>query len=158
MHHVCPATGHIVTAYPHGPTGSPPPYCPNHGVKVFSHCRECDKPWDVVAKGYSMRPTQGVSFCRYCGTPAPWLTRADLMAWVRHQVQASEDITSAARVELMAVLDRLQDMDPSDDKAVPVWKRLHELAPAVYNSTKPVRDALMSESVKRILEGLFGSG
>jgi hypothetical protein len=58
----------------------------------------------------------------------------------------------------VAVLDRLKDMDPSDDKAVPVWKRLHDLAPKIYNATKPVRDALMAEGVKKALEGLFRNG
>jgi hypothetical protein len=80
------------------------------------------------------------------------------MAWVRHQVQASEEVSAADRVELVAVLDRLKAMDPSDKNAVAGWKRLHDLAPNVYNATKPVRDALMSEGVKRALDGLFGPG
>jgi hypothetical protein len=80
------------------------------------------------------------------------------VAWLRNQVKASRDLSTAARAELVAVLDRLTDMDPSDDKAIPVWRRLHELAPKVYAATKPVRDALMSETVKRALDAYFGSG
>ncbi len=73
-----------------------------------------------------------------------------------HGPYCSTDLPSAARTELVAILDRLKDVDPSDGKVIPVWKRLHELAPEVYKATKPVRDALMSEGVKRALDGLVG--
>jgi hypothetical protein len=57
----------------------------------------------------------------------------------------------------VAVLDRIRDMDPSDGGAIPAWKLVHELAPKVYAATKPVRDALMAESVGRALEAYFGT-
>jgi len=101
-------------------------------------------------------PLNPASYCVKCGHPAPWLERADLVRWVRHQVQASPDLSAAARAELVAVLDRIKDMDPADDKAVSGWKKLHDLAPRVYAATKPVRDSLMAESVKRVLDGLLG--
>lgn len=158
MHRICPATGHVISEGPHE-RQAPAAFCPHHGVKLFVNCRACKKEWTLVSETpYSSQPTGGSKFCRHCGAPAPWLTRADLMQWVGHQVQESPDLTSAARVELVAVLDRLKDMDPSDEKAIPAWKRLHELAPKVYNATKPVRDALMAEGVKKALEGLFGTG
>jgi hypothetical protein len=153
MYHLCPATGHI------GATDdASPPFCPVHGAELFSTCRACGSPWDLLADAPDGARARGGRFYRYCGEPAPWLERDDLMAWVRHRVQSSADLSVSARAELVALLDRLKDLDPSDDKAVPVWKRLHDLAPKVYNATKPVRDALMSEGVKRVLEGLFGSG
>jgi hypothetical protein len=156
MYYICPATGHVV--HPRGlDEASPPPFCGRHGVKLFTDCHTCGNPWDVVATGYSTRPTDGVGFCRYCGTPAPWLNRTDLVTWVRHQVQASEDITDAARAELVAVLDRIRDIDPSDGRAIPAWKLLHELAPKLYGATKPVRNALMAENVNKALEAYFGS-
>lgn len=77
------------------------------------------------------------------------------MGWVRNQV-TSGDLSDAARVELVAGLDRLKGMDPGDEGAVPGWKTLHELTPKIYTATKPVRDALMSEGVKRALDGLVG--
>ena len=156
-HRICPATGHLVSTHAHSPSevrggpAPPPPYCPNHGVKLFETCRVCGKPWPLIAESYSSQPTGGARFCRECSAPAPWLQRADLMMWVRHQVQASGDLTDAARAELVAILDRLKDMDPSDEKAVPGWTRLRELAPKVYAATKPVRDVLIGEVVKRAL-------
>jgi hypothetical protein len=68
----------------------------------------------------------------------------------------SGDRADAARVELVTVLDRLKGMDPSDERAVPGWQLLHALTPKVYAATTPVRDALMSEGVKRALDGLVG--
>lgn len=79
------------------------------------------------------------------------------MAWVRHRVQSSTDLSVSVRAELVALRDRLWEMEPSDDTAVPVWRKLHDLAPKVYSATKPARDALMSEGVKRALDGLFGA-
>lgn len=159
---VCPATGHVLEDV-RGPR------CQTHGVLWFENCSMCNARWPTESLLRRARsslfvglpgggPEQGSRFCAECGKPAPWLNRADLMAWVRHQVQASEDLSDTARAELVAVLDRLKGMDPSDDKAIPGWRKLHELAPRVYAATKPVRDALMSEGVKRALDALFGGG
>lgn len=157
---VCPATGHVLENV-RGPR------CQTHGVAWFSHCG-CGAEWPTESLIRRARsawlntprggPEKGSPFCAECGTPAPWLGRVDLMSWVRHQVQASEDVSAADRVELVAVLDRIRDMDPGDNRAVAGWKRLHELAPRVYAATKPARDALMSEGVKRALDGLLGAG
>jgi hypothetical protein len=156
---ICPATGHVVNRRKIGGTILPSEAsCPDHGVPLFRDCAKCGERWTTKSKSYSNRPTDGRNFCSACGTRAPWLERADLVAWLRNQVKASRDLSTAARAELVAVLDRLTDMDPSDDKAIPVWRRLHELAPKVYAATKPVRDALMSETVKRALDAYFGSG
>ncbi len=78
------------------------------------------------------------------------------MTWVRNQVQASEELSAASRVELMTVLDRIKAMEPTNTNAASGWKRLYDLAPSIYHSTKPVRDALMSEGVKRALDHLLG--
>jgi hypothetical protein len=156
---ICPATGHLfnrrVVAGALLPAEA---FCPNHGVPLFRDCATCGTPWAITSKlSYTNRPTDGTDFCTACGAPAPWLERSDLMAWVRNQVKASTDLASAARAELVAVLDRLKEMDPNDDKAILVWKRLHELAPKVYGAVKPVREALMSEGVKRALDALLGA-
>jgi hypothetical protein len=119
---ICPATGHVVDR--HSPAEA---FCPQHGVALFRECPKCGVQWPTTttedAFDYSDEtyPTDGTNFCNACGTPASWLERADLMVWVRNQVKASMDLTSAARVELIAVLDPLKEMEPSDDKAIPVW-------------------------------------
>ena len=71
--------------------------------------------------------------------------------WLTHQVQAAEDISDASRVELRNVLARLKAMDPEDTKAVSAWKRVQELAPKVWETTKPVHDALIGEAVKKAM-------
>jgi len=83
--------------------------------------------------------------------PAPWLSRNQLMDWLKHQVQADAGIPDATRLELRAVLERLKAMDASNEKAIAGWKRLQEGAPKVWEATKPVRDALIAEGVKALL-------
>jgi hypothetical protein len=126
-----------------------------HGVTLFTDCRTCGNLWDVVATGYSARPTDGGGICRYCGTPAPWLNRTDLMAWVRHQVQASRDLADAARAGLVAVLS-----------GSGTWTRDGGRSPrgrCFTNSRRrstqrPSRCAMrVAESVRRALEAYFGT-
>jgi hypothetical protein len=73
------------------------------------------------------------------------------MEWLTHQVQAAESVSDANRIELRAVLARLKAMDPEDTKAVSAWKRFQELAPKVWDATKPVRDVLIGEAVKKAM-------
>ncbi len=42
-------------------------------------------------------------------------------------------------------------MDPDDRKAIAGWEKLKKLAPTVWEVTKPVRDALMAEAVKKAM-------
>jgi hypothetical protein len=46
---------------------------------------------------------------------------------------------------------RLDAMDAEDTKTVAAWKKLREVAPKVWAATKPVRDVLIGETVKRLL-------
>jgi hypothetical protein len=98
-----------------------------------------------------MKHNAGTDFCLNCGAPAPWLSRADLLDWLRHQVQTEADITSDTRLELRAALEKLKAMKADDEKSAGAWKRLIEVAPRVWNASKPVRDALMGEAVKKAL-------
>lgn len=160
---ICPATGHVVEHL----YGS---HCHEHGVRWFQDCPDCGAGWAVgparrrsrivpLHNSVDMIPLMAGPFCANCGRPGPWLGRADLVLWIRHQVQeADRELPPADRVELMHVLDRISEMESSDDKAVPVWKRLHDLAPKVYSRVKPVSDALMSEGVRRALDALLGAG
>jgi hypothetical protein len=66
-------------------------------------------------------------------------------------VQASADIPDATGHELQAMLEKLQTLDPSDTKSVAAWQRLRDAAPKVWEASKPVRDALIGEAVKKVL-------
>lgn len=46
----------------------------------------------------SARP--GAKFCSVCGTPAPWLSRAQLLLWVKHQLRASNEMGPSMRLDL----------------------------------------------------------
>lgn len=145
--YVCPADGHLMD--PHFATG---PHCPRHGVPFFTHCPECGAPWPLVARGgYVMRHNAGADFCASCATPAPWLSRRQLMEWVRNQLRASGEVSRAEALELEQLLGRLVQMDANDTKTVEAWKRIRDAAPQVWEATKPVRDALIGEAVKKAL-------
>jgi hypothetical protein len=60
-------------------------------------------------------------------------------------------IPVSTRYELRELLRRLQTMDPDDTKAVTAWRRIREAAPKVWEATKPVRDAIIGEMVKRTI-------
>ena len=44
---------------------------------------------------------------------------------------------------------RLDAMDADDTKTVAAWKKLREVAP--WAATKPVRDVMIGETIKRLL-------
>jgi hypothetical protein len=147
---VCPNNGHLTD--PHFADG---PVCPKHGVPFFTHCPDCETEWPLVAGGaYSAARNWGADFCGQCASPAPWLSRPRLLAWVRDQLQASAargDVPRPATLELIEALKRLDAMGADDTRTVEVWKRVREMAPKVWDATKPVRDALIGETVKRLL-------
>jgi len=142
---ICPANGHLIE----DPTG---PYCSRHGVPWFEHCSRCGAQWRTERQD----PTNylrvvGDEYCARCAAPAPWLSRADLIKWIRDMIRAAADVPETTRHELQDVLTRLQAMAPDDTKAVAGWQRIRDVAPKVWDATKPVRDALIGEAVKRAL-------
>ena len=58
------------------------------------------------------------------------------------------------RHELLDILARLEAMDANDTKAVAGWQQISEVVPKVWKAAKPVRDALVGETVKKALEAL----
>jgi hypothetical protein len=143
---ICPATGHFIE----NPRGL---YCAEHGVPWFDNCRNCGALWTAERTSpTNLLQVAGDHFCAGCGTPGPWLSRSQLMQWLRNQVRASEDVSAATRQELLGVLDRLQDMAPEDPKAVSGWQRIRQAAPRVWEASKSVRDALIGEAVRRLLD------
>jgi hypothetical protein len=149
---ICPHDGHAVLS-----EEAPGPNCSRHGVPWFTHCLVCDTPWPLSARDHWMSDEteyRGQDFCAECAAPAPWLSRPRLLAWVRDQLQASAasgDVPRPATLELIEVLKRLDAMGADDTKTVAAWKRLREVAPKVWGATKPVRDVLIGETVKRLL-------
>src|SRR5229473_2164321 len=157
MSPVCPATGHVVL-HLQGPR------CADHGVPWFDDCPSCGAMWPLLypmvdefaaSELFPQEAEIARNFCANCGKPGPWVLRDDLMDWLTHQVQADASVSDANRLELRAVLTRLKAMDPEDTKAASAWKRFQELAPKVWKDTKPVRDVLIAEAVKKAM-GLLG--
>ncbi len=145
--YVCPADGHAIDS-----RDVKGPHCSRHGVRLFTHCRQCGKRWPLVAKrNYGWEPASGADFCAVCGTPAPWLSRAQLLEWVRNQLRASADISSPTALELVEALKRVEEMDANDTKTIEAWRKLRDAAPKVWATAKPAFDVLLGEAVKRML-------
>jgi hypothetical protein len=126
-------------------------------VPWLTHCSVCVTPWPLLARDQWMSDQteyRGDDCCSRCGSPAPWLSRPRLLAWVRDQLQALAsrgEMPWPATRELVEALTRLDAMDADDAKTVAAWKKLREQAPDVWAATKPVRDVLIGETVRRLL-------
>ena len=146
--YICPHDGHI-TDDPDGPN------CSRHELPWFTDCPDCGAPWVVVSKHslYGSEPDSGDDFCARCTSPAPWLTRAQLLDWVRGLLLASagRDVLRPTALQLVEALKHLDTMDADDTRTAEVWKRVRESAPKVWKATEPVRHALIGETVKRVL-------
>ena len=153
---VCPANGHVYNRRViQGAVGPEDAVCALHGVPLFRNCRRCAAAWPLVVESpYSTTPSRGAAFCGKCALPAQWLSRDALMDWLTHQVQADESVSDATRVELRVTLERIKAMDANDTRAVAGWKQVKKLAPKVWDATKPVRDVVIGEAVKKAIEVL----
>lgn len=105
----------------------------------------------MILGRYSGTETKGSSFCEQCGTPAAWLSRTELMDWIRNLLQTAGDIAPSTRLELREVLERLQGMEPDDTRTIPGWERVKTAAPRVWETIKPVMQTVAGEAVKRAL-------
>ena len=149
---ICPATGHTEDRYaPLGALRAADAICPRHGVPLFRDCPVCGSPWPMLTE-YGDKPTKGANFCRRCASPAPWLTRDDLIGWLQAQIEVASDIPATTRLELRELLDRLQRTEADDERAAASWQRVRDAAPQVWAATKTVRNVLMSEGVKKLLD------
>jgi hypothetical protein len=104
-----------------------------------------------VAKSYSSRPTHGADFCAHCGMPGQWLTRPQLMEWLRSNVKASVEIRDSERLELIEVLTKIEAMKADDDKTVAACQMVRGAVPKVWERAKPVLDAVIADAVKKYL-------
>jgi hypothetical protein len=145
MSPICPSDGHLIE----DPDG---PYCADHGVKWFEHCPRCGALWTAGRTSPdNYLEAAGDHFCAGCGMPGPWLSRPQLLKWIQHQIQAADDLPAVTRLELLAVVERLQGIAPDDTKAVAGWSRIKTAAPRVWESVKPVIHNVVSEAVKAAL-------
>jgi len=79
------------------------------------------------------------------------LSRVDLVKELQHRVRASSDLPLSVRIELREVLERLKSEDEDDTRAIAAWQFVRDAAPRIWDQSKPVRDALIGETVKRAL-------
>jgi hypothetical protein len=143
MPYVCRATGHVVE----DPEG---PYCTRHGAPLITHCSACGAEWPATWDESAMFGERGGDFCEQCGSPAPWLSREQLIRWLRDRLNAA-GLDPAIRHELQEILDRVAAMEADDSKAVAAWQKLRELAPGVWEIARPVLSTLIGAGLKKYL-------
>jgi len=144
MPSICPHNGHVIS-YPKGKV------CSQHGVPWFSNCERCGVRWDTVSKSYSGKPTHGTNFCANCATPGRWLTRSQLIEWLKSNIKASPEVPASERHDLLDILSKLEDAKADDTKTVAAWKKIQHAAPKVWRMAKPVIDTLIADEVKKLL-------
>ena len=113
------------------------PICPDHGVPWFVYCPSCGAMWPLVppmddfaaSELFTQEPERAFDFCPGCAAPGQWLSREKQIEWIRNQIRADRDMSGGTRLELLAVMDRLQTMDPHDTKALAGWQAVKKLAP-----------------------------
>jgi hypothetical protein len=143
MPFVCPASGHIVE----DPDG---PFCTRHGTPLMTRCGACGTDWTATRDEHSPFGERGADFCAACGFAAPWLSRRQLIQWLRDRLNAAE-LDTATRVDLREVLESVASMEPDDSKALAAWKALRERAPGVWELAKPVLSTLIGAGLKKYL-------
>jgi hypothetical protein len=148
--YVCPATGHATD-----PEHLDGPNCAKHGVPFFTHCPTCGEPWPLHAKHAPWGdPDWGENFCAACTAPAPWLSRGELLEWIRNQVRAEGmrgAISRSTALDLAEMVQHMESKSADDTKTIEAWKRLRDTAPKVWEALKPVVNTVIGEAVKRAL-------
>lgn len=141
MPYVCTRDGHLFDDWPGN-------YCPEHGSPVILDCNRCGARWGVIPEGDFEE--RGARFCWQCGSPGPWVSRAELIAWLKDRLPG-QGLDDATVLKLREVLDKIARMSPDDSIALPGWEELRKLAPKVWDIAKPVMGSLIAESLKRRL-------
>jgi hypothetical protein len=148
--YVCPATGHVTD-----PEHLDGPNCAQHGVPFFTVCPACQAPWPLTNKHNVWGdPDWGRDFCAGCTSPAPWLTRQELLEWVRNRLKAEGmhgAIPRSTALDLDEAVKRVGEMGADDTRTVEVWKRLRDVAPKIWEALKPVLNTVIGEMVKKYL-------
>lgn len=105
----------------------------------------------MVTAPYSSTPTHGTNFCADCGMPGPWLTRPQLMAWLRSNVKASVEVPASQRLELLEELAKLEEREADDTKTIAAWQKMRGAVPKVWEKARPVLDVVIADAVKKYL-------
>ncbi len=122
-------------------------FCPEHGAPLYDVCKckaewvdHPNKLWEVPA-----------DFCVSCGRPAPWVSRKDLIGWIKDRL-AFDELDRATALSLREILDRLAEMDPNDDKTVTAWNTIKEKAPKALQAARPFLPDLIGPAVRALLD------
>jgi hypothetical protein len=83
--------------------------------------------------------------------PGQWLTRPQLMEWLRNQVKASEELPATERLQLIEDLVKLEAMQADDTRTVAAWQKIQGAVPKVWAKAQPVLDAVIVAGVKKYL-------
>ena len=141
MPYVCTRDGHLFDDWPGD-------YCPEHGSPVILDCSRCGARWGVIPEGDFEE--RGARFCSQCGSPGPWVSRIELIEWLKDRLP-EQGLSHAEILELREALDRIGAMSAEDDRSLAGWKRIKERAPGLLEIAKPVLSALIAEKLKAYL-------
>jgi len=83
--------------------------------------------------------------------PGPWLTRSQLIEWLKNNIKASPEIPASERHDLLDILSKLAGAKPDDTKTVAAWQKIQHAAPKLWRMVKPVIDVLVADEVQRLL-------
>jgi len=83
--------------------------------------------------------------------PGQWLTRRQLVEWLKSNIKASPEISGSERLDLLDILSKLEDAKTDDTRTVAAWQKIQHAAPKVWRMAKPVIDVLVADEVKKLL-------
>ena len=79
------------------------------------------------------------------GSPDP------MMQWIRHQLQATGEVSPSTRLELLEIVNRLAAMDTDAKAALVGWQKIKDTAPRVFDAIRPVLQTVAGKYVKKQL-------
>jgi hypothetical protein len=123
--------------------------CPLHGAPVFRLCRRCEASWPAVLKDYSGR-SWAADLCESCGEPAPWVSRAQRVAWIKARLR-QEGLDSATERELNDLIDVLAAAPEDDPGMIAGWRQVKTVAPKLWHAALPVLQSLVANTIMEFL-------
>ena len=132
-------------------------FCETCGAQVHTRCPECE----VTIPGlvytvlpYGTRKPAGSyrrpGFCGACGTPFPWVERAELISELINQLD-EEDLTPAQRLEVREELEALADPDLPEEEQQERWEKVRQLVPRVIAGSGRILERIVTEAIRQQL-------
>ena len=133
-------------------------FCETCGAEVHTRCPDCE----VTIPGlvYTVLPFSGTrkpagdyrrpGFCGNCGTPFPWIERAELIAELINKLD-DEDIAPAKRLEVREELEALADPDLPEEEQKERWEKVRQSVPRVIAGSGRILERIVTEALRQQL-------